>query len=304
MVTYTEGSEVSVDEALEWGALSPTVGWVIEIHMGSSSHTTLTDTWAAFYIMAVNTEADGSFLLSVKFLGAEEDETSTQLGGSFFRGGKLHLCLSRPCVEVRPLDALHVTRVRFWQWETFKGSSLYLLQGIGRSVSRWKKELEEKVTPSVPLISAAPKKTPEAKEGAGVKAAKGDTPVGSGISPEMKDRLRTKLGDIKKRVRGTGGEVAVREAAEEPAEEIVETDEEQDLDGLDYVPTSPEEEPRMRTGTALVPLGRALEKSGHPKEKGKSKTVATSDTGMKSLSGQLIQRAMQASKKRKRRRKR
>ena len=299
MVTYTEGSEVSVEDSVEWSAVSPTVGWVIEIHVGSSSHTTLSETWAAFYIMAVDTEADGSFLLTVKFLGAEDDEVSKGLANKFYRGGRLHLCLSRPCVEVRPLDALHVTRVRFWQWETFKGSSLYLLQGISRSVTRWKKELEEKAAPSVPLIAAAPKKTPRVKEGTGVKPGKGEPVVGSGISAEMKDRLRSRLGDIKRRVRGTGGEVATIAEEEVPPAEVVDSEDGEEMDGLDYVPTSPEEEPKMRTGTALVPLGRALEKSGHPKPKEKGKAVATSDSGMRSLSGQLIQRAMQASKRRK-----
>ena len=298
MVTYTEGSEVSVDDSVEWSALSPTPGWVVEVHVGSTSHTTLSDSWAAFYIMKVETEEDGSFLLTVKFLGAEDEEVSQGLSNKFHRGGRLHLCLSRPCVEVRPLDALHVTRVRFWQWETFKGSSLYILEGIGRSINRWKKEIEEKAAPAVPLMAAAPKKTPKVKEGAGVKPGKGASVVGSGISPEMKDRLRSRLGDIKRRVRGTGGEVEPPVEAEPPPAEVVDTEEERELDGLDYVPTSPEEEPKIRTGTALVPLGGVLEKSGHPKLKEKGRAVATSDSGMKSLSGQLIQRAMQASKRR------
>ncbi len=304
MVTYTEGREVSVDDTVEWGALSPTAGWVIEVFVGSTSHSTLSDTWAAFYITVVETEADGSYTLGVKFLGAEDDEVSREFATKFHRGGKLHLCLSRPCIEVRPMDALHVTRVRFWQWDTFKDASLYLLSGIGRSVTRWRKELEEKGAAAVPLIVAAPKKTPKRKEGNGVKAKGDPPPVGSGISPEMKDRLRSRLGDIKRRVHGKGGELPPPPAEEAVEVDGMESEEDRELDGLDYVPTSPEGEPKISTGTALVSRGRVLEKSEHLVEKTKAKEAATSGTGTRSLSGQLIERAMIASRKRKQEQKR
>lgn len=144
MVTYSEGAEVSVDDQTGWCALRPTAGWVLEVYVGESSHVTLSETWAAFLIMSTATEADGSHILTVKILGAEDGTVEEELSNKFFRGGKIHMCLSRPCLEVRPTDVLHVTRVRMWRWETFKESATYLIAGINRSVSRWLKEIEEK----------------------------------------------------------------------------------------------------------------------------------------------------------------
>ena len=296
MVSYTEGTEVSVSDAVEWSALSPVPGWVIEVYMEESSHPTLSQTWAAFYMVGVDTETDGSFLLSVKFLGAEDEALSQTLATQFFRGGRIHLCLSRPCVEVRPLEALHATRVKFWSWETFKETADYLIAGISRSVTRWRKEIESK-PPDNPRGVAAPKKTPakpkDSKERG--KSKPDDTAVGSGLSQEMKDRLKGKLSDIKKRVRGSAGVVHSPPPAEVDGIPVEESEEED----ADYVPTSPEKEAAITAGTALVPHGKALEKSEHRKAKGSKKDADTKDIGSKSLSTQLIMRAVETTKLRK-----
>ena len=301
MVSYTEGTEVSVSDPTEWSALAPVPGWVIEVYMEESSHPTLSQTWAAFYMVGVDTETDGSHLLSVKFLGAEDEALSQTLAGQFFRGGRIHLCLSRPCVEVRPMDALHVTRIKFWSWDTFKDSADYLIAGIGRSVTRWRKEIEAKPLED-PRGTAAPKKTPgKPKEAKDKGRAKPDTTaVGSGLSQEMKDRLKGKLSDIKKRVRGTAGAVHSSPPAERDGIPVDESEE----DEVDYVPTSPEGDAAITTGTALVPHGKVLDKTEHRKAKRTRKDVDTKDIGSKSLSTQLIMRAVEATKLRKKQAKR
>ena len=301
MVSYTEGTEVSVSDPTEWSALAPVPGWVIEVYMEESSHPTLSQTWAAFYMVGVDTETDGSHLLSVKFLGAEDEALSQTLAGQFFRGGRIHLCLSRPCVEVRPMDALHVTRIKFWSWDTFKDSADYLIAGISRSVTRWRKEIEAKPLED-PRGTAAPKKTPGKPKDAKDKGrAKPDTTaVGSGLSQEMKDRLKGKLSDIKKRVRGTAGAVHSSPPAELDGIPVEESEE----DEVDYVPTSPEGDAAITTGTALVPHGKVLDKPEHRKAKRTKKDVDTKDIGSKSLSTQLIMRAVEATKLRKKQAKR
>lgn len=300
MVTFKEGEEVSVDDDLEWTVLTPTPGWVIEVYMGGSSHTTLSETWAAFYIMSTDNESDGSHMLTVKFLGAEDVEVGQELQTKFHRGGKIHMCLSRPCLEVRPTEALHVTKVRFWTWDNFKEVAEYLIAGIGRSVSRWKKEIEDKQkAPADPRRVVAPKKTaskPKRKEaeasqpkesGGGEKAPKGLPPVGSGLTAEMKTKLKAKLGDIKKKVRGTGGVAPEGDGAPTEVTEIADSDDETS----GPVPTTPPDE-AMNTGTALVARGPELGRPGHRKKKDKKGTLAIKDSGTKSLSAQLIRRAM------------
>lgn len=302
MVSYTEGKEISVSDSADWTSVTPVAGWVIEVFVAESSLVTLSDSWAAFLIMKAETEEDGSHVLSVKFLGAEDEDATQDLTTKFFRGGKIHMCLSKPCIEVRPMEALHVTRVKFWTWDTFKDNADYLIAGIMRSVTRWRKEIreadeKEAEAPKGPRGVAAPKKVP-AKTKEVPEVAKGGTTkanVGSGLTDEMRKKLRSKLGDIKRRVRDAGGPLDEEQRETGPgAEDGKSADED-----TGYVPTSPEEGGVMTTGTAMVPLGKTLGKPERTKKVAVVKEAVSSDIGTKSLSGQLIQRAMTMTKLRK-----
>ena len=302
MVSYTEGTEISVSDTTEWTAISPVPGWVIEVYVGESSSITLSDTWAAFLIMKAETEPDGSHLLTVKYLGAEDDEVNTDFTARFPRGGKIHMCLSKPCVEVRPLEALHVTRVRFWTWDTFKESAFYLIAGINRSVTRWRKEIKENEDKEAepakgPRGVAAPKKVPAKPKAAAEekKAGDGSKAVGSGITEEMRKKLRTRLGDIKRKVHAKGGPVDTELVEDTPPMEGPTGGD----DDTEPAPTTPEDDTPIVTGTALVPHGKPLGKPERAKRATSDKEAALKDIGSKSLSGQLIRRAMNMTKMRK-----
>ena len=206
MVTFREGKDVSVDETEEWNQLALEVGEVVEVFMGGTSYEVSSESWAAFLVVMIGVEADGSYLLGCRYLGCEEEALAVEMQRDF--GDKvtyLHLCLTRPCFEPRELDALHVTRLRVWKWATFKGTE-YIPKGLDASVKKWIKEAKKEVekpkgAPKKPASRPSALKKPGKGEG-------GDTkePGGSGaITQEMKDALREKLRSVKKRVLPTVG---------------------------------------------------------------------------------------------------
>lgn len=111
----------------------------------------------------------------------------------------------------------------------------------------------------------------------------------------MKAKLREKLGDIKNKVRGTGGEVEEIDVPEEKEapEVVVESPK-----SPSYAPSIQPEE-AMTAGVALVAHGPELGKPVARKKKEKPQELALRGSGSRSLSGQLIQRALVATKARK-----
>ena len=124
---------------------------------------------------------------------------------------------------------------------------------------------------------------------------------GSGLTEEMKESLRVKLKDVRKRTHGLdaekdGGAGPSKAKPKEVAEDTTEEG------SCEYVPTPPSEFERLLTGTALpVENTPTLELPGRGGiAKGTKKTkVATKDITSRSLSGQLVLRAMQVVKARK-----
>ena len=303
MAIEQEGKEIETGTA-EWAAMSPEAGQILEVDTERTSASVGAPGWAAFFIVEVANESDGSFLISARFMGAEDKAVKKELSSKFVRGGRIHLCLSRPCIESRPLEALHVTKVRLWRWESFKETD-YLNRNIAHTVQRWQDELAGRAK------EPRRKDPPALKEGEGVKPMKkrgerpkkdhGGPPVGSGITPEMKEKLRSKLGDIRRKVRHTAGEPGLDGSEPEEGLPVVASSE---ASSCDYVPTSPEEHPGLKTGTAMVPTATGvLATAGAPPGKSKKKkddhgAKVTKGATTKSLSGQLIARALAATEKR------
>ena len=299
MVTYSEGETVSVSDP-EWVALSPQVGMVIEIHMGSSSFLNPSDTWSSFFITEVIIENDYSFTLSVQFLGSEDEEVGAVLASAMGAGGTVHLCLGTPCVEPRPIEALHATRVRLWQWQTVERDCQYLVHGAKANVKKWLKELKSGKKPGMAtqakVKATKPKISKPTGEGGGNRSRKPPAKPGatSGLTEEMKAKLKSELGEVKKRVHGAADKAGDKQS---PDAEVVDDSEEDGSEG--YRPTSSEAGgAKLTTGAALVATRKELalaESPGHRKD-GK---VATKERSSKSLTNQLLLRAMDMNQKRK-----
>ena len=100
MAIEQEGKEIETGTA-EWAAMSPEAGQILEVDTERTSASVGAPGWAAFFIVEVANESDGSFLISARFMGAEDKAVKKELSSKFVRGGRIHLCLSRPRVSRR-----------------------------------------------------------------------------------------------------------------------------------------------------------------------------------------------------------
>ncbi len=294
MVTLTEGAEVAVEDTAEWSALSVEVGEVVEVFIGGTSYLAVADCWAAFLVVKVVTESDGSFLLDTRYLGCEDESLGGDLSRDFGETVvQLHLCLSKPCYETRETDAIHVTRVRIWKWPTFKGTH-YLTKTAEAEVKKWLKEAKKEED----KLRGTPKRTPRRpamKKPVPDKAdAGGGVPGKDTITPEMKDALRSKLKEVKKKVlpKGKPGEVVEVDTEGEPKD-----GDESESESCSCVRT-PDEETRLVTGTAIQDGAPWLATAAAGKTKKSKEPEAIKDISTKSLSGQLILRAVSVTKDR------
>ena len=304
MVTTREGAEITVDETEAWTGLVLEPGQVLEVFMGASSYSVVADVWSAFLVAEVQMDVDGSLMVMGHFIGCEDEAMGQEMTRDFGKDPTgVHLCLGRPCLDTREEARLHVTKVRVWTWETFRSSD-YVPKGMATQVKKWMKALKGPVEPAAAKLAASAKKSrrkPAIKDGAGGDAEK-EAPVGSGLTAEMKESLRAKLRDVRKRTHGMDDHGKEAESAEKKKKkaELVADSSEEETSG--YVPTPTEELEKLVTGTTLPPTSMvALEdpvrsRGGEVKKKTKG---AIRDITSKSLSGQLILRAVEMTKERK-----
>ena len=296
MGAYTNGREVDCDDHDSWSGLQPVPGSIVECHLPSSSLGFSDDDWAAFFVREVDNRLDGSILLSVHFMGASDPVINDTIVTMMERGVTIHLCLSRPCISVSDdenIEALHVTRVRFWDRDKFEAD--YLVRGITGLMKKWVKELEPRKKPAA--------KTPRAKKspGAGKAAAapKGERGAGPGkarLTAGMRDELKKKLAAAKKRRSGAAsGEAPSGDPAGEGTSEAPSSVEE--------VSSSPEAM-ELDTGTNLEKL-----RDAHRERVKGGRTNAllpledTKGSSTKSLSGQLTRQALALASQRKKEKK-
>ena len=179
MVTFKSGEEISLEEPVKWNLVTVNKGDVVEVNMAFSNWEPKAGGYAAFIVLQAITEEDRSVRLLVRFLGAEELSLSQSLKEKFGEeGGFLHLCLTKPCVELaRPeLFTLHVTRVKLWKWDDFKDAD-YLSQEMVGKLPEWlaaaepplekepkKKPPRRRTTPTAPTGNGRGKGVPPGKD--------------------------------------------------------------------------------------------------------------------------------------------
>ena len=164
----------------------------------------------------------------------------------------------------------------------------YLSRGMSRTVKRWLAELAEPPSRGPGKGGVTRKKPAEVKGNPGKSEKPKKPPAGKppapGITDEMKERLRSRLGDIKRKVQHGAGEVAPEEEEGEGEPAVI--------------PSS--EQPVMTTGTAMVPAAAfTVEKKAKTRREKGNKEEDTRGSTTKCLSAQLIARAVATSRKRK-----
>eukprot|EP00435_Cladocopium_sp_Y103_P073857 s120_g45.t1 len=321
MVTTTEGAEISFTDTAEWAALSPIRGQVIEVHMGSTDmNISDVETWAAFIILQVSTKLDGSIVLRVRHLGCEDEKLGKQLDAKFNKKVcSLHLCLSVPCIDVTPDggvmvdDYLHVTQVRLWTFAGFEAAQTYVAEDRFRTGHGWLAGDGEGMKPprrrtAAPKVKTSPKEAAKpatkAKRAKPSKGAEGE----SKITEEDKAALRSKLKDIRQRLqeveKPTKGKKKAKESEDESDEDEEDVSSGYSADQSDFAPA----EAGLTTGTelALPELGTPAPRKKKPKTRSgghsgrKDQAEGTSASTLSGLSGQLVQRALEVTRQRKR----
>lgn len=327
MTVIEEGVEVALDDHREWSALSPIKGHVLEVHLPSTSMADPPDAWAAFVILQVANRLDGSLVLRVKHLGAEDKPIALALDLQFNQQERsIHLCLSQPCIDVGgegqelPPHTLHVTRVRLWSLAGFGAVQDYIEEGRLNEAAKWIKVKER-----VPKAKAGPRRetparkerkprAPKAKDKA-EKPPKGGRPR---EEPKMSEKertaLRNKLQDIRRRLQGaeTPGK---KDAEDEKSSPQVLSDEEDVSDGYSAESfASALGDAKLTTGMELGDMAAELAKAeARQRKKRKQKggdhidprdaQLVLKESTLKGLSGQLLQKAVEVTRSQKKRKK-
>eukprot|EP00435_Cladocopium_sp_Y103_P017321 s2074_g4.t1 len=271
MGSFVNGQEVDVDDSTAWTTMQPVPGIVAEVSLTTSSLGTAGDDWAAFYVMEVDTLMDGSMVLQCHYLGCTDPDIAADLIAREGAGvTPLHLCLSRPCVQVEPIEGLHITTVRWWELEKFKECD-YVVSNMWKKAAKWEKELQKQKEPAKRRDAGT---KPSGRPGGAGKAAaapkrrgrKTEEPPERGLPEDMRAKLRGKLDEAKRGVRAARGETSKAVDVEDSEDE-------------EY-PSSPSAE----TGPPAL-----------------QDAPPTKDISTKSLSGQLTRKAVQVAREQKKR---
>lgn len=324
MVALMEGQEISIDDEAAWSAVTLLKGQVLEVHFASTNFHIQSDSWGAFLIRDVAHLPDGSMVVHVKFVGAEDPDVVDACLPIFNQGERrIHLCLGRPCLDADEEEKLHVTRIRIWTLSGFRECD-YVTPDMWKAVGKWVKEKkpaakgvegdppkEDRRRKPRGAVKPEPKKSrkppasgtlPRAKPKAGGHA-RGKKPVeeededdGNGSGTALTEEKKAQLRDRLKRIRSTlfqGGK------------ETEKQDETEDEESFQLVGSSPEPSPcaledGLTNGTGLEINKRELVKA-EPSRKGalrRRKEEALSGSTSKNLRKQLAQRAVEVAKRR------
>eukprot|EP00435_Cladocopium_sp_Y103_P015336 s542_g3.t1 len=315
MALDEEGQEIHVEDIREWSAMSPVRGQVIEVFLPGTDLNEPPEAWAAFLILQVSTRLDGSIVLRVMHLGCQGKDIGKQLDTRFNTAECcLHLCLSQPCVDVGgegtalPDTYLHVTRIRLWTLEAFGEQQDYITEARMKQGAKWLTERPK--TPAGTRRAGALRPAPKRERKPAGKAAAGKKPAAkeSKLTAAEKAKLRDKLKDTRQRLQGRGDASKKRKKTEEEdrgAEVISDEDSSNGYSagGSNYAP----EDGDLKTGTELVgPLGELAKAEARDRTRKKRSRGAHSDppetrkasrgNSSKTLSGQLVERALELTK--------
>ena len=294
----SEGKEISLDEdSEEWSALHVEPGAVLEVALEATNLGVTDESWAAFFVEKLENRLDGSYLLTTEWLGVESDSLVSLLE-AFFGDGvpKLHLCLSKPCMEAGFGDALalavlHVTRIRWWRPDNFKAD--YLGRKEMDHLKKLWKDLKKATAPKRPRKAKAdagagkPPGAEKAKAKAG--PAKKSPPVKETekMTKADKDKLRARLEKVRQRHHGTPGDP--RDVEEVPSGSDHSGDDGKEELSQGYSPSEV-----LDTGTLLrKKTHRGRDSKDHDKKAREIVPyVGSRGDGTKSLNGQLVNRAL------------
>ena len=287
MANFPEGAEIDVDSHEQWSALQPVPGLVVEFSAKTSSLAHVEDDWAAYFISKVENRLDGSLVLSGHYMGCTDPDLGKQLEETAPRRVlRIHLCLSRPCVDIEPEADIHVTTVRLWSFENFKGCD-YVVASKWTAAKRWTKALEEEKGETPGGKKGPGRKAPGAGRAAGRlaeparrRAHKEKPGTDTAIPGDLRAKLREKLAAAKK-MKDAG-----TPAADVEESEVVASSEEKSS-------YTDEEEP-LGTGTTLPTLRPpALRRGDGARAEGVEDPSAIRDISTKSWSGQLALKALE-----------
>lgn len=305
MVDSSPYTQVGLEDLVEWQSAVVPSGTILEVDLGYSSMNTGREIWAAFYVLESGMRDDGSLELSVRCLGAEEEESKKMLfkhmNGKI--AGKIHMCTSRPCFQNTPDEdvVLHVTLVRIWTEESFRSAHCdYVTDHMMRQIPKWAAAPTPimGVDPTPKRGGAPPKKTPTTSRRKkrtpppGTESVAKDDKSGAGttVTPEMRRKLRARLDAIREQTLGSGT----------PGVEDLELDAELEEDGCseeDSIEHAPEES-KLTGGTLITKVKKPLG-SGKGVSKDPKAILALEDqnvSSFRSSRGQLVSQVLQASK--------
>ena len=311
-----EGAEFELDDPDTWSQLMIEPGMVLEVNLMSTDLFILAETWAAFLVRKVELQVDGSVIITAQTLGCEEDEAATAVAARFQgREPLLHLCASRPCVELGPhpgtAPLLHVTCLRWWTVRNFQAG--YLSRAVLNKLPQMAKEIQggDKPVPRrrkkdadadagdgagpPPRITKAREKAKpkeKAKEKEAPKKKKAKETKEKEITELQREKLRARLAEVKRKHTGEGGPAPPVESVLSGSGETGSDGEEEE--SFSYAPTE-----ALDTGTVLREVRRGKDyKVPAAKEDKLVPYEGTKDKDMRNLSGQLVKKALAVSRAR------
>ena len=184
------GQEFSLDDLASWQVISVTIGQIIEVYLPSSSVACVEETWAAFYVLEASLLPDSSLGLLCRFLGCEDDNIAEDLAKLFNPGPcRIHLCLSRPCLDLGEDEKLHATRIRVWSVSDFSHGQLYVKENMMKMIPGWRKLLRPAPPPGEK--PAGPQEEKDGKKPAATRRRGEPTPKGS-AAPKSSEKPKRK----------------------------------------------------------------------------------------------------------------
>ena len=312
MVEPGEGETVEIEDKEGWSAINPTRGGIIEVNLVRSNLPAVEESWAAFFIRDLEHNVDGSIYLSVQYMGAESEDSDaavqTHMGD---RLGHLHLCSSKPCVELpgesKGAAVIHVTCLRLWSVDNFEAP--YVEDEVYKELKKWvagvKGSIAAKRAPRRPALRTPKgaragekprttdprgKKKKEEAEAREEARKEGKKKGEDGeLTPAKREKLRERLKEVRKRHHDVGEDVTPPELIPSGSEESGKGGLEDESSG--YAPTEP-----LTTGVNVKEAhqGNRGRRSKPPSERDAAVVPykATSGGALKSWSGQLAQQAL------------
>ena len=329
-MALVEGQEIAIEDETAWLAVTLQRGQILEVYFSGTNFVVQSDSWGAFLITDVAHLPDGSVVVSVKFMGAEDPDVAEACLPVFNQEGrKIHLCLSRPCMDSSEEEKLHVTRIRIWTLEGFRECD-YIPDDVWKEVEKWlkgKKKSPKAVegdspkeersrakgrNPVIPepkkgrktpapgsIARAKPKATSTSrrKKPAEVDQEDGGDGSGASLTEKKKEELRERLKKIRTTLTKGGA----------PPDKPTSTDEEE---SFQLVGSSPERSPcaledALTSGAGLEVARKELAKADAPRKSALKKRGGedTKGSSSRSLRNQLAQRALEVAKAKTKRKK-